>query len=253
MGDTTLADTLKDIDTSPTPLRVALHPASNHERVITPGTNYRWAFDDNLFLTIFVATPAGSGTRLKRGGLSQFEQAPMYLHAEFEFDAESTQALTVLFPHEGVESAAKMSRIEGEGYSGVAILHNDEIDDVALVSDGENSVKHAAVELLGRAALVRRKDKRAVYYFARQARKLIAPQAIGFEAEEPISIVLQGDSGQIVSPGTEVLFMTARPIRIDGETVTPRASADQTRDQSMQSTAQTIHVPAGTHQISFGR
>jgi hypothetical protein len=250
---TTLADTLKDVDASPTPLRLALHPASNHDQVVTPGTHYRWGFDDDLFLTIFVATPTGEGTRLKRGGLSQFEQAPMYLHAEFDFDAESTQALTVLFPHEGVASAPQMSRIGGDGYSGVTIHHNHEIDDVALVSDGESSAKHAAVEMVGRAALVRLKDKRAVYYFARQARKLIAPQAVGFEAEEPISIVLQGDSGQIVSPGTEVLFMTARPIRIDGETVAPRASADQTRDQSTQSTAQTIHVPAGTHQISFGR
>jgi|GEM_PF-2283724 len=251
-ADTAQDDSLKDADPSPTPLRVALHPASNHEQVVTEGTKYRWAFDDDVFLTIFVATPTAEGTRLKRGGLSQFEQAPMYLHAEFDFDTESTQALTVLLPHRGVDTTPAMNRVGARGHTGVEIRHSSRIRDLSLVSDGESVARHGDVEARGRAVLVRLRDDATVFYFARQARRLTAPGAIGFEADEPISIVLQGDSGQIESPGTDVLFMTTRPIQLDGETVDPQAVAPQTQDQETpRATGQLIHITAGTHQISF--
>ena len=226
------------------PLRLALHPASNQQQTITPRRSYRWAYDQDVFLTIYLASEATEETRLKRGGLSQFEEAPLYLHAEFAFEAEQTQALTVLFPHHGETSAPAMTRIGGDGFSGAKIFHNEKTADLALASNGMRQVAHGDVEWTGRAAILRRRDQRTVLYLVRRSQQLVAPGAIGFDSDEPISLVMEGRTGQILSPGTDVNFhsdLVTGEIHLDGKRLSATPAAGGWR----------VHIPAGSHRIDF--
>ena len=231
------------------PLQLSLHPAANDQEVVAAGQEYRWAFDDEIYLTIFLATPTGPGTRLKRGGLSQFDEAPMYLHAEFVLANEQVQALTVLFPHEGEMTAPRLHQISGRGWSGVEIGHGAHVRDVALATHSEHPAAWEGIELEGRAAIVRLGDGTAAgqetigLYHARQARRLRAG-GIGFESVDPISITVQGVSGLIRSPGTRVTFYGMPPdsqLRLNEEPLSTQALDGGVA----------VEIPPGSHTIDW--
>ena len=237
-------DEMARTDTSRHPLRVALHPASLRHEVIQEREAYRWAFDDDVFLTLFLATPADPGTRLKRGGLSQLDAAPMYLHSEYAYTGAVQQVATVLYPHQGVASPPAMGRIAANNYTGVRIDHRPNLVDVAVESTGEGSIVWESVELEARAALLRLRDGEVDFFFLRRARRFAAAGALGIEAEAEISTIIRGAGGRILSPGTAVTFTVADDeavVHLDGvpAQVISRAAGRVTVD-----------VPPGTHELS---
>jgi len=226
-------------------LRVALHPASLLHEIVEPRRTYRWAFDDDVFLTLFLATPAGEGTRLKEGGLSQFEAAPHYLHAEYELAGDRTQALTVLFPHQGLASCPVMKRIAGDRFSGVTLDHGGGLVDAVFESTTRVPVTWEGVRVTAKVALLRMKDASVTLYCVRLARHLEAPGAVGFDADHDVSLVMQGNAGTIVCEGANVTFLVgdrSPAVRIDGEPVEVVSRAPG---------RVVVQIPAGTHRIEI--
>jgi hypothetical protein len=237
--------TRTDSSLSTEPLRVALHPASLRYETVEPRQTYRWAFADDVFLTLFLATPAGEGTRLKSGGLSQFETAPHYLHAEYEFSTPGTQALTILYPHQGLADLPDLQRLTGDGFSGVRLNHGGGLVDVALASVSADPVTWKEVRLAGRMAWLRMQGAAVTLYCVRQGRHFSAPGAVGFDADDEVSLVMQGPSGTIVSPGANVTF------HLEGQAPAVRIDGAVTESTSRGPGRVTVRVPAGTHRIDI--
>ncbi len=242
-----LVDEMTRTDTSlaSKPLRVALHPASLRHETVEPRQTYRWAFADDVFLTLFLATPAGEGTRLKAGGLSQFETAPHYLHAEYEFSTTSTQALTVLFPHKGLADLPDLQRLAGDDFTGVRLDHGGDVVDVVFESSSADPVTWEQVRVVGKVAWLRMQDDSVTLYCVLQGRHFAAPGAVGFDADDEISLVLQGPSGTIVSPGANVTFL------VEGQSSAVLIDGAVTEAASRGPGSVTVRVPAGTHRIDI--
>jgi hypothetical protein len=246
-----VVDEMTRTDSSDAPMRVALHPPSAQHEIVSPRRVYRWAFADEVFLTVLLASAAGDGTRLKRGGLSQLEAPPMYLHAEFGFAGDEARALTVLYPHRKIESLPGLRPIAGDGYSGTIIDHGEGLIDLVLESregtavdlDADNGPGGTAtVSVQARVAWLRMEDGRVVSYFVRKGRHLSVDGAAGFDADREVSLTMQGGSGRLVSSGTQMsLFAGEGPaiVRL-GDTELP-AQHDGGRV--------TVDVPAGSYSI----
>ena len=239
-----LFDEIVRSDSSGSPMRVALHPPSMDHETVADREMYRWAFGDEVFLTVFLATPADEGTRLKRGGLSQMDEAPMYLHAEYGFSGDRRQAATVLFPHTGEENCPAMQRIAGENFTGARIEHDEDLIDLVFESiDGE--VEWEGIALNARAGLLRMNGDEVDFYFVRRGRRLLATGSIGFEAKDEISAIFQSNRGGIVSPGTDVTFLTG------GDELQALLDGEAVDVVSRESGRVTIHVPEGAHWVEF--
>lgn len=240
-----LFDEVVRSDSPDAPMRVALHlPSMDHEAVAEREI-YRWGFGDDVFLTVFLATPADEGTRLKRGGLSQMDEAPMYLHAEYDFAGDRTQAATILFPHVGEGNCPEMKRVAGEHFTGVKIEHEEGLVDLAFESIDGMEVELEGIAASARAGLLRMDGDEVDFYFVRRGRRLLAPGSVGFESDDEISAVFQGRRGRIASPGTDVTFLA------DGDELQVLLDGAKVEVVSREAGWITIHVPEGTHWVDL--
>ena len=168
----------------------------------------------------------------------------MYLHSEYAFAGAEKQVATVLYPHQGAASLPAMERLAGDNYTGVRIAHRGGLVDVAVESNGEDSMEWEGVELVARAALVRLRNGDVDFYFLRRARRFAAAGALGFESEAEISAVIRGPGGRIRSPGTAVTFTVA-----DDET-TVHLNGVPARVISRTPGRVTVDVPPGTYELA---
>jgi hypothetical protein len=240
-----LFDEVVRSDLSDSPMRVALHPPAMDHEVVAEREMYRWSFGEDIYLTVFLATPADEGTRLKRGGLSQMDEAPMYLHAEYDFSRDRMQAATVLFPHVGEGNCPEVQRIAGENFTGAKIGHGEGLVDLVFEA-ADGGMEFEGVALDGRAGLLRMNGDEVDFYLVRRGRRLLGAGAIGFEADDEISVVIQEGGGRIASPGTDVTFFA------NGDELQVVLDGVPVDVVSREAGRVTIHVPVGSHSIEFG-
>lgn len=240
-----LFDEMTRTDTTDHPLRLALHPAALEHEVIQGRESYRWAYGDEVFLTLFLATPPTPQTRLKRGGLSQMDVAPWYLHSEYDFPEEERRVATIVVPHRGAENSPVLERLAGDAYTGARITHPGGLVDLAVESSGVTAVDVDGVEVRARAALVRRRAGEVSFYFVRGARSLAAPGALSFEAGDGIGAIIRGAGGQISSPGTQISFA------VRGGSDTVLLNGEPARTIARSAGKVTVEVPEGTFELAI--
>lgn len=126
------------------------------------------------------------------------------LESVYDANAEGKiNLVTVLFPHNGANSKAAMSRVTGSGYSGCAIQHSAMIKDLALESGGIQEYAVDDVTFQGKAILSRTDNGINSLYFVRHGMKF-DQQGTGFTSDAAVSIYANGKEGVIVSDGTAI-------------------------------------------------
>ena len=95
--------------------------------------------------------------------------------------------------------------------------------------------------MVGKVAWLRLQGDSVTLYCVLQGRHFAAPGAVGFDAADEVSLVLQGQSGAIVSPGANVTFL------VEGRSPAVFIDGAVTEAASRGPGSVTVRVPAGTH------
>ena len=197
---------IDEVENTPDPISIALHPASANVETIHPNEHYTWNVrsqkETDTYLTTYLAT-APQNVELKDGALAGWGKCFVgkYLYATYA----NAPIATILFPHNAEHPCATISRAN----NATLIEHANAVTDTISLS-GE--------QLKGPACLFRRINNEHHFYFARRATHF-HDDTIGFDADKPVTLFMRGKTGHIVSPGTEVTFHhpNITGIKIDGE------------------------------------
>lgn len=244
---------------------ITLHAPTTSCLAVSPLKEYRWTVNNlgkNVDLSVFLGT-APTQAELKQGVVGQWGNsfvAP-YLYATYQTDPAfgRKNIVTVLYPHDSTHTKAVMTQISGNGFTGARIEsaggnslggtagHTAGYTaDYALESDGSKVYTHEDVSWQGRATFYRMAGDTNKFYFVRQGRSFYGggSSGLGFSAASEVSVYMLGQSGQIVSPGTEVAFIYPgiSAVKLEGKTVAPKEKGNGWV---------MIHVPAGTSSVEL--
>lgn len=191
-----------------------LHPANESSiDVIASGEEYMAQIDhyptvSGAKLSFFYATPPNEVNieKVPSAVPDRYPNYPDHNRLESVYTTDETgkaHILTVLFPHNATHSVGIFSRIVGENFSGGSIMQKNGVVDSSWVSDGVQMVEFAKTSFQGKGLLFRKINGENAFYFARKATHYLN-QGIGFEALAPVSIYVKGNTGVIMSPGTQL-------------------------------------------------
>lgn len=198
-------------------VRMMLHPNSNAITEISEGIEYsarvspRRFSSNTVYLNIFMGTPSDS-VKTKLGGIAAYNNegfVGQYLQTTCHTDSLGQKNMvTVLAPRDPGHPVPEMSRLQGPGFTGVRLDHGDGVTDHALESDGTKNIAPGDVEFSGRACWYRKTGPDIPMFFVRSGKRFGPTSGVpkGFDADKEISIFLRNGVGNLVSPGTRVLF-----------------------------------------------
>lgn len=231
-------------------VRLALHPnSSTAPAEISGGREYDWSitscFSRNTIRTRIILGDKPLSAEIIDGYFGSNDECNRfvgkYLRATYApEEGGRTRLLTVVFPYPEGNPAPAHAALPGE--KGMALVLDEGTRDVVVVPRGE--VKSGGVVARADAAYWRQSHGRVSAFFLLRGRGFGGEQMLtaGFESGEPVSIVMDGDRGALISPGTPVTFRMAslRTVRIDGSEV-PHISAGAGFVRVM--------VPPGNHSV----
>jgi hypothetical protein len=202
-----------------------LHPNSDQTDVVEADETYTWtigsfntgSFDSDpgnddldvrftengVQVTLFLATPPSS-TSIERGLLAQWDNSFVgeYLHATYPVDGY-TGVLTLVLPHDESHRMPAAVRSSGPYHSGVRLSHGAGAVDYAAVSTSDSAFSIGRVNAQGIATWFREQDDAVTSFFLRKGTRFDSP-SFGISVEAQVSFLLEGQIGQIVSPGTNM-------------------------------------------------
>jgi len=155
--------------------------------------------------------------------------------------------LTLLVPRDAEHGRCAVRRLAKAGASGAVVDHGGGVADLVLAGPQPAGAGADGVAFDGRFAVCRRRKGETVLFFVRKGVRFAGGSGAvaGFASEKPVSIVMAGRTGRVVSPGTRITFLGKglQSVRLDEKAVeTAGRDADGT----------TVLVPAGTHAIELG-
>lgn len=191
-------------------IQIYLHPA-NESGVEVNG--YRLSYDapidhfpssQGAHLRIFYATPPDS-VEIAYVASAVPERYPDYpdhtrLKALYSCNVQGTKnAIVLLMPYTSV-CPGSMSRLVGNNYSGVMVVHGSGVEDIVCESDGSHRVNLLGCSFKGKALMCRREGKFVRTVFARSTISFRSGK-LKFNSVKPASLFVDGNRGCIVSSG----------------------------------------------------
>ncbi|HEX6684130.1 MAG TPA: DNRLRE domain-containing protein [Candidatus Limnocylindrales bacterium] len=244
-----------DATTGGVPASVAWHPNSAAspqtataltEYTSTVGPDQRTG--NNVKLTTFLGT-APSSVAFKWGPFGDRGESVQgrYLYASYPTDSAGRKNIvTVLFPSDASHPKAPMTRLSGSGYTGASIAHPGGPADYAFESSGASVVSGHGASWQAPATHFRVGAGGLVHYFVRKGRSF-TDGAEGFSAPSPVSVYLNGKTGQILNGNTGTVNVTfkypgLRGVKLNGVPATVVSSGIGSL---------TVAVPTGTRTVEL--
>ncbi|TWU44248.1 hypothetical protein Q31b_17840 [Novipirellula aureliae] len=245
-------------------VNVVWHPNSGALKTVAPETHYlseitkedgangpRVFTENEVELTTFLATPPSS-VEIKRTAnqASRYSYAADYLVANYDPIDKRKDILTVLFPADKTHQVGELTRIESEEYTGCKIVQ-EEIEDVALTSDGSMTGQQGETTFQGEDVLLRTESGKLSSFFVKGVSFDNGQRTrCGFQADLPIAIYMNaatassGMRGIIHSNGTKVTFYY------------PEITSVKINEHAVEATASgqgwvQIQVPSGTFKVEI--
>jgi hypothetical protein len=231
-------------------VNVTMHPNSDDPPdIVDPMERYVWTikncFARGTVRAAIILLSRPEQVFLEQGYVGSNEDcnrfSGTYLRAAFHVPVDSLNRIaTLIIPF--ISHTPITHRLAGDGYSGMRVNHADGVQDVLIVPTGRAGYAAGNMAVDAAFAWWRVAGDTLASYAVRQGTKFRAAAEWGFDSETPVSIVVCGSRGTVVSPGSFVTFRDPRErhVVLDGAIV-KRAAAGR------------FFIPAGTHSISFLR
>ena len=182
--------------------------------------------DNKATLTTFLGTTPTSVEIKKTANQdrSGYAFASDYMYANYKTTNKQADILTILFPGDKTHNPGDLKRINPGQYSGVEVTQNQVVD-VALISNGTTNGKHGLESFQGENILYRKVAGAFISYFVK-GKSLTSSQnkKIGFQSEDAVTLYINMEhakqmSGKIVSKGTHVTFYGSdiHAVKLDGK------------------------------------
>lgn len=166
------------------------------------------------------------------------------LMSVFPTDAQgAARLLAVLFPSNIDHSPVELTRIAGDGYSGVVIELGNGVHDHALESAGETEINHGDARFHARLAVYRTRGDATDFYFTRRGR-FFRRGGVGVDSDQPISIHMADTRGSVTGDGATVTIHHpgVAGIRLNGAAIEPLdVGAGHLR----------VELPSGRHNVEL--
>jgi hypothetical protein len=182
------------------------------------------------------------------GGSNMWQTLGYSLQVDFNTDSQGKANIpTILYPSDPTHPKADIQRIATANYDGLSVDGGSGLVDyiVAVPFDKPTNINVQNTDIDARSAIFRKGSGALGYYFVRNGTRLKDNDTqIGFESTDPISIHINVNTGNIVSPATELTIYDydITSISLDGNPVTIT--------ESNPSYAK-VTVPRGTFEISY--
>ncbi len=243
-----------------------LHPNSDETDITTEGLAYTWeigAFhthefdtdtsnnnleiresENGVHVTAFLASSPQTAT-IERGLLAQWDETFVgeYLHATYPVDGH-TGFLTLILPHDNSHLPPTPLRISGPYHSGARVDHGAGIVDYAAESTSDSTYRIGETEVRGLATWFRTRNDTTVSVFLRKGVGFESPM-LGFTAEDEVSLLLEGQAGQVISPGTHLTIRSNRALDLVLNGGTPLSVVSSGVDWIQ------VYIPEGRHSFSL--
>ncbi len=227
---------------------IVLHPNSDKApRVMTALRRYEWriknCFSDKSLRVAIVHVTKPDSVSLVQGYLGSNEEcnrfSDVYLRSAYNVpDQRISRIATLIVPF--TASAPSPTVFGNDGYSGVRLSLDGNISDVLVVPTHGTGYTSPDITFSASFAWWRVDGDTLAYYAVREGTKFRTAAGWGFDSETPVSIIVCGNRGTMITRGTSASFQHPRCTRVflDGTEISLRG---------------TFAVPAGTHTMSFER
>jgi hypothetical protein len=202
--------------------------------------------NNQVKLTTFLATPP-QAVQVKQTTLANRASSfnAQYLAASYDTTSGSADALTVFFPHDQSHAVGSMSRIATGAYTG-AVIAQGAVVDLALTSAGQAAGSLAGQTFQGEDVVSRLLGGEVAWYFVGEGTEFDdgALARTGFQADDAVSLFVDGETGSIVSPGTHVTIYQPGlgTLLIDDQAVLPIDDGSGWLE---------VFIPAGNHELEL--
>lgn len=235
------------------PVNVFWHPNSSKSPVIADSSLFSWKIEgcdyggDEAGVHLYLVTRPLSW-QIKEGYLASYSSCSRftgkYLDAAYKCQQNNAQILTVIFPTDRTHSAPSFESLAVDSADVCLINHGNNVNDFAVRSNGEASVRIGKADMSGIGLLWREEAENLEKFLALKTRRFVwgDEQRIGFESSAPISLYMKGEEGQCSSQCTEVTFYKKNisSILIDGMS-RPLLEKNET--------SATVEIEAGVHSL----
>ena len=159
---------------------------------------------NNVHVTVYLATEPQS-VEIKNGLLAANERSFIgkYLHAKYAATSD-TSFVTLIFPHDNTHDRPIASRLSGDYYTGAQIRHTLNDTDYVATATSEENFTIGGRQAQGKALWFRANAEGEVQSVFLKDGKLFASERFGINADNKVSLLFEGQAGQIISPGTEI-------------------------------------------------
>ena len=236
------------------PVQAFWHPNADTLQTLTANQKYLSDVTDGprnygtnqVKLTTFLATPPVS-TQVKRTTLANrsYSFDADYLAATYHTSTGSADTLTVFFPSDQDHDTGGMARIAYGLYTGATVTQGNVVD-TALTSNGNGTGNISGVSFRGEDVVYRTVDNALEWYFVGEGNIFNdgAAQRSGFQSTLDVTVFLDSNQGNIISPGTNITIYEPdlSSILLDAQMVTPIAQG---------SGWLSFFVPVGSHDLEL--
>ena len=212
-----LLDEVKSYINDPV-FNLVLHPNSiGDPYLIKENLEYDWDIkscytDNDIKVKIFLGNEP-QAVEIKEGYRASYEECTRYIgkYMNCSFSSRGIGEVnlsTVIYPYLGETNLPKFNRIDSDSLNGIEVIFNKDVKDVVIstLSDKEKILND--ISFIGNSIYYRQDKDKMKNYFARNSNKLLFKNDMitGFESEDNISIVMTGNSGEVISGGTIIKF-----------------------------------------------
>ena len=191
-----------------------LHPANETQLQMVSSIEEYMALIDHkqtlsgAKLSFFFATPP-LAVNIEKVPSAVQDRYPGYpdhnrLEAVYPTDTEGdANLITILFPHDPAHPKATFARISGSDFTGGTIAQTGGITDDTFESDGKRLIEYNDITFQAKALIHRQIGGETRFYFAKDG-TYFSHEGVGFESASPVSLYVRGNTGVVISPGTQL-------------------------------------------------